>query len=66
MEWEKEGAGGKGSGERLRGWVLRFLSFFFFFKYFFATWHTFGSHMAQMWQPRHHLTDQWMKNVTDV
>ena len=40
----------------------------FFFKkkkYYFATWHTFG-YMAQMWQPRQHLTDQWMENVTVV
>ena len=21
---------------------------------------------AQMWQPRQHLTEQWMKNLTDV
>ena len=32
----------------------------------FATWHTFGSHMAHMWPPRQLLTDQWMKNVTEV
>ena len=24
------------------------------------------SHVAQMWQPRQLLTNQWMENVTDV
>ena len=30
--------------------------------YFFATWHIF----AATWQPRQHLTDKWMENVTVV
>ncbi|CAN6559805.1 unnamed protein product [Malus baccata var. baccata] len=54
-----------------RGLLLLLLLLFFFFQedskfsnFFFLNYYFY--HVAHIWQPRQHLTDQWMKNVTDV
>ena len=60
---ERGGLQGRGGRGRL---LFLFCFFFLHLEDSEKIKNNFFCHVAQMWQSRQHLTDQWMKNVTDV